>query len=857
MPLLYADVAIPLTVDKLFTYSVPEQLQAELKNGIRVVVQFGKRTVIGIIVAISANKPNIASVRSISDILDTEPILSDEMLSLARWISGYYFSPLGGVLKTMVVQRALRPVNRIVRLAFATDTQQLPTVQLSSLQLSIVNMLNAKKKMSIQMLQKTLGVKSIYSALNKMVQRGLIIVEDELAIPTLKPKRERTIIVTDNLKELWNQYLVNIQTQQKKNARQRETMKRLLSLNVQEISVTEFLKSAGVPLSVLKTLERKQLLTFGWRDVARLDPYDLYESSLGKQNITLNERQQHAVEIILAKQRSKQFHTFLLYGVTGSGKTQVYIETIRETLQQGKTAIVLVPEISLTPQIVRRFKLHFGDKVVVLHSRLSFRERSDAWRHIQEEHHPIVIGPRSAVFAPLKNIGLIIVDEEHEASYKQFEQTPRYHARDVAIMRAHNAHAVVVLGSATPSLESYTNALNGKYSLLELPERVDTAQLPKIELVNMAAERQRKFLLYREKRKLEFKEDPIKARTSQQTFEYGMISDMLKEHIVQRLKKREGIILLHNRRGFAPIIECLDCGKVDMCDNCNITLTYHLTKKHLRCHYCGLVKQPPEKCSNCKGTDIQYRGFGTQRVEEELSQLFPEARLLRMDLDTTSRKGAHDKILRKFSDGEADILLGTQMVSKGLDFPRVTLVGVISADTQMLLPDFRSAERTFQLLTQVSGRAGRSTLAGEVVIQTFQPTHYSLQHVLKHDFTSFYHEEIAYRKELLYPPFSRLVLVECKGKHEETVIQHAAFIANLLKQKMTGYIVLGPSPAAITKINKQFRWHIVIKDIKSKNPSGSILHHRLKDVIAKYYSSPLGKNKSINCVVDIDPVGMM
>jgi primosomal protein N' (replication factor Y) len=475
----------------------------------------------------------------------------------------------------------------------------------------------------------------------------------------------------------------------------------------------------------------------------------------------------------------------------------------------------------------------------------------------REGKYSIVIGPRSAVFAPLKNLGLIVVDEEHEASYKQFDQSPRYHARDVALVRAQHLDAVVVLGSATPALESYANAMSGKYTLIELPERVDNAQLPKIEIVDMANERQKKLTIFREQRKAEFKQDPAMARLSKRKFEVEMISDLLKQHIARRLEKKEGIIILQNRRGFAPIIECPDCGYVEMCDNCNITLTYHLTKQHLRCHYCGYVKHPPEACPKCQSIDIRYRGFGTQRIEGELHRLFPSARLLRMDLDTTSRRGAHDRILHAFAEGEADILLGTQMVAKGLDFSRVTLVGVISADTQMLLPDYRSAERTFQLLTQVAGRAGRSTLAGEVIIQTFQPSHYSLRHVESHDFTSFYLEELSYRKELLYPPYSRIVLIECKGERESEVIRHANIIAGLLKQHVGTYLVLGPAPAAITKIKKHFRWHIVVKDVKGSDPSARPLHRTLKDVFWEYSASVAGKSKEVQCSIDVDPAGMM
>ncbi|HYG69777.1 MAG TPA: primosomal protein N', partial [Anaeromyxobacteraceae bacterium] len=395
--------------------------------------------------------------------------------------------------------------------------------------------------------------------------------------------------------------------------------------------------------------------------------------------------------------------TFLLHGVTGSGKTEVYIRAIRAALAQGKTALVLVPEIALTPQTVRRFRAHFGDRVAVLHSRMSDGERYDAWRAIRDGRYPIVIGPRSAVFAPLENLGLVVVDEEHEASYKQFDPAPRYHARDVAVMRAHRAGAVCVLGSATPSLESLANAKAAKYRLLKMPERVPVrgkqpAPLPPVRVVDLAREK--------EVRRLK-----------------GALSHDLRNAIRARLDRREQVILLQNRRGYAPVLTCDDCGFTPHCRDCAVSLTVHKPRRQLRCHYCGWTERQPDACPKCGSGALALLGAGTQRVEEELAEAFPEARVLRMDLDTTARRGAHRRLLDAFGSGEADVLLGTQMVAKGLDFPRVTLVGVVNADTGMLLPDFRAAERTFQLLAQVAGRAGRRDLPGEVILQTRNPGH--------------------------------------------------------------------------------------------------------------------------------------
>jgi primosomal protein N' (replication factor Y) len=472
---------------------------------------------------------------------------------------------------------------------------------------------------------------------------------------------------------------------------------------------------------------------------------------------------------------------------------------------------------------------------------MSVGERYDAWRRVADGKCRIVIGVRSAIFAPLKNLGLIVVDEEHEATYKQYDASPRYNARDVALVRARFANAVVVLGSATPSVESYFNALSGKYKLLQLPERADNAKLPKIEIVDLAQER---------------KAGKLK----------GSISVQLKERIESRLTKGEGVILLQNRRGFSTYAECLDCGYVETCENCNVTLTYHVTKKHLRCHYCGFVKQPPTACPECLGVSLYYGGVGTQKVEDEVATLLPGVKLVRMDLDTTTRKGSHDKILSQFADGGTDILLGTQMVAKGLDFSRVTLVGVISADTGMLLPDFRASERTFQLLTQVSGRAGRSELEGEVIIQTYLPEHFSLKYVLANDYVGFYNHELISREELDYPPFSRLALIEFKGENEKAVEQCAVKFADLLKEasgprsksavssRLTCK-VLGPAPAAISKLKRNYRWHIVIKSIRSKDPSGKSLRELLLNTEGIYRRKFADSN--VKMTIDIDPQGMM
>lgn len=853
---LYADLAIPVAVDTLFTYRVPGELRSAISLGHRVIAPFGRRTVVGVVVKLLATPPASRELKSIIDVIDAEPVLSEELLRLTEWISRYYFAPWGEVIKAALVQGATVPGKRTVRLAEARTG----VARVTPKEESLLKEISLNVGQSIQQLQRKTGIKSIYASLERLIHDGHIIIEEKRPSTSMKSKFERVIFADDEARGRWKNLLEGTQPVAaafRLRARQSALLRELSAFTGEQVAVTEFLKSRRQSLSSLRTLEKKGLIRFSTREVRTMPKPEEGFSEKAAAAITLNSRQQEAFDAISSAIGQNTFATFLLHGVTGSGKTQVYIDAIRVALAAGKTAIVLVPEISLTPQTVHRFKAHFGERVVSLHSRMSPAERYEAWRTIREKRFTVVIGPRSAIFAPLERIGLIVVDEEHEGSFKQFDQNPRYNARDVAIMRASFAGAVVVLGSATPSIESYDNAQSGKYALLELPDRVDVAKLPAIEIVDMARERQQKLAAFRETRKAEFKENYLKAKANTAKLEFGLISDLLRLQIEDRLRKHEGIILLQNRRGFAPVIECLECGNVLTCTQCSISLTYHLAKKHCRCHYCGSVTPLPEKCPSCGSGDIKLRGFGTQRIEEELSELFPEASILRMDLDTTTKRGSHHRILQKFADGEADILLGTQMVAKGLDFSRVTLVGVISADTQMLLPDFRAAERTFQLLTQVAGRAGRSALAGEVVIQTFQPQHYALKHVVCHDYRSFYTEELQYRKELSYPPYSRLAVLECRGVNEREVMQHALMLGAMLNERNAGFYVLGPAPAALAKIKNRFRWHIVIKDLKSADPGGKRLREALSSVLAQYRSTPEGRGKKVELLVDIDPGGMM
>ncbi len=840
----YADVSLPVSVDREFTYLVPPALQESVSVGVRVVVPLGRKFATGLVVGL----PDVSTVRGlkpIRDVLDASPLVSTDLLRLCRWVSEYYLAPLGDVLRAANPGAFTRPSRRSATLLRTLTDPELARIQRRSPKRErILRTLADHGTLTSPEIERLAGLTDVNPALNELERAGLISTE-EIISTSGSAVRTALFISRDSVRA--DEIVTRLERTPTRSVRRRELLASILRMTEQsteDFPVSSLLQRSGATRKALLSLADQGLFALVPREVRRRQDYGTEEQTLG---IILNRDQQNALSAILASLGSPVRKPFLLHGVTGSGKTQVYIECIRHVLAKGRSAIVLVPEISLTPQIVRRFQSHFADLVAVVHSRMSIAERREVWKLAQRGTAAIVIGPRSAIFAPLKNLGLIVVDEEHEATYKQFDAMPRYHARDVAIVRGAFEQALVLLGSATPSVESYDNALRGKYALLELPQRIDDVPMPAIAVVDMTAERKRLYAAMKESL-------PQEERAKLKSFQQPGISAILQEKIRDRLQRQEGIILLQNRRGFAPFVECPDCGYTETCENCNVTLTYHITHKHLRCHYCGLVRQPYIICPSCGSTATKLHGIGTQKVEEDLARMFPEARIIRMDLDTTTTKGSHDRLLRRFGNRDADILLGTQMVAKGLDFPHVTLVGVISADTQMLLPDFRSAERTFQLLTQVAGRAGRSTLLGEVIIQTYQPKNFTLAHVIDHNFRAFYDQELEERRELEYPPFSRLVLLEAKGRDEGKVRRTAESIAAQLSSAHGFFTVLGPAPAVIGKIRGEYRWHIIVKNMKSSDPGGSRLRELLHGIQLETAATA---QRTVRLIVDVDPVTLM
>ena len=759
-----------MQTDQPFTYLVPENLNEQLAVGMRVEVPFGNgnRHVQGFVLAIEPMAATVldetnVQLKELVAVLDLKPVLNTEMLALADYMKEKTFAFKITCLQTM-----------------------LPSVMRADYQKYIYLTDELSEELQDQLFY---GLEEI--SWDQAQERGLL--PQLMALRKQQKVDIRYEVTTRNKVKMVRfiqaakefEQLEEIRLGLRKGAKKKEQLLYYLQrLGTEKVTAVKEMKELGFSTALLNEAAKNGWLTFIEKEAYR-DPFanQTFEKTTA---LSLNAEQQVAVETILQSVQEQQSQTYLLEGITGSGKTEVYLQVIAEVLNQGKTAIMLVPEISLTPQMVQRFKSRFGEHVAVMHSGLSQGEKYDEWRKIERGEAEVVVGARSAIFAPIENIGVIIIDEEHEASYKQ-EETPRYHARDLAIWRSEYHHCPVVLGSATPSLESRARAQKNVYQRLRLTRRANqAATLPTIDVVDM-----------------------------RQEVENGNVSSFsmsLQEKLQERLEKNEQSVLLLNRRGYSSFVMCRDCGYVLPCPNCDISLTLHMDSKTMKCHYCGHEERIPYRCPNCGQDKIRYYGTGTQKVEEELQTLLPDSRILRMDVDTTRRKGAHEKILRTFGEGQADILLGTQMIAKGLDFPNVTLVGVLNADTALNLPDFRSSERTFQLLTQVSGRAGRAEKPGEVIIQSFNPEHYAIQLAKAQDYEDFYTKEMYIRHRGDYPPYYFTVQITASHPEENEAAKQMFQIATKLKQGLSPQaILLGPTPNAIMRVNNRYFYQVIIK----------------------------------------------
>ena len=753
-------VDVPLMqTDQPYSYKIPEEFEGMLEVGMRVHVPFGmgNRLIQGIVLGLESqvDEEGVSQdLKDIAEVLDFSPVLTQEQLWLAEELRKSVFSYKISILKAMLPGFLNSSYDKILY----------PKEGLS--QEDRDRLFGSEDSLAFSSLD--LGKQA---EMMRLTRKGLLGLEYQ-AIDQKKVKTQSWYEV--DLAQLEN---VEISARAKKKLELRDY---LLS-NPESASLSSLLESYS--REQVNFFVEQGAVTIVQKEVQRSAAY--FEGIEASQPLELNPEQRQARDAVVSAIGSHQ-PPFLLQGITGSGKTEVYLQIIQGALDKGKTAILLVPEISLTPQMTERFIARFGDKVAILHSGLSNGEKYDEWRKVERGDAQVVVGARSAIFAPLKNLGVIIIDEEHEATYKQ-DSNPRYHAREVAILRAQYNQAALVLGSATPSLESRARAGKGVYQHLRLTQRANPlARIPEVQVID-------------------FRDYIGQNETSNFT-------PPLLEAIQDRLAKKEQVVLMLNRRGYSSFVMCRECGTVDTCPNCDISLTLHMDTKTMNCHYCGFSKDIPQSCPNCKSHSIRYYGTGTQKAYDELAELFPQARILRMDVDTTRKKGSHQALLDQFGRGEADILLGTQMIAKGLDFPNVTLVGVLNADTALNLPDFRSSERTFQLLTQVAGRAGRAEKAGQVLIQSYNPQHYAIRFAKDQDYEGFYAYEMGIRRQLGYPPYYFTIGITLSHKKEEEVVKRAYEVMNILRSGLSETSnILGPTPKPIARTHNLYHYQILIK----------------------------------------------
>lgn len=836
-------VDVPVrSTDRPFDYLIPESLKLWIEVGSRVAVPFGHRTVQGFVVSLeSGDRGTIPGLKAIQEVLDLLPPLSPELIELGDWMSQRYACRRISALQAMLPTALKGKAERLISLGDVGEEASAPEDELFPMfsdtdpeEQGITDFVRRNGEVSMKQL--TRNFPEAAEIVKFMLRRGVLVESQSIKDKMGKKKLKTVELAIDvaSAREMLRSF-------SGRSARQKELLTFLIEMEAMlPLPLKEVLAVLQISAGTIKALEEKGCVEINEVEVYR----DPYRGRNFKPSLPLPLTvEQEAVYARIARTVDEQSHeVFLLHGVTGSGKTEIYLQCIQRCVNQGRQAVVLVPEIALTPQMVERFKGRFGSGVAVMHSRLSVGERYDEWRKIREGKAMVAVGARSAVFAPFANLGLIIVDEEHESSYKQ-EENPKYHARDVAVRRAEQGGAAVILGSATPSLESYHAAraqsdIHFSPVLLEMPSRALGNELPKVHVVDMR--------------------DELKEGNR------SMFSRRLHAALLERLERKEQTVLLLNRRGFSTFVMCRSCGYVAGCPECDISLTYHSRSDNLRCHYCGHAEPAPKVCPECSSEHIRFFGTGTQRVEEELGKLFPGMRVIRMDVDTTTEKGSHEKLLNLFRDKKADVLLGTQMVAKGLDFPDVTLVGVITADSALNLPDFRAAEKTFQLLTQVAGRAGRHQLPGEVVVQSYTPEHYSIIHASTHDYSSFVREELQHRKGLHYPPYCRLILVTLSHEQLPVLLRMAENYAlniqgkarqlrwygSLDKLSTDALDLLGPVASPMPRLKGRYRFQCIIKW------RGAIDAIGLAREVAEALEDSV-RDKDLQISIDVDPQMLM
>ncbi|MGF7057287.1 primosomal protein N' [Brassicibacter mesophilus] len=783
---MYAEIIVDnmnTNTDKLFTYIVPNKYINVVRIGMRVLVPFGigNKLIEGIIISTKQNaEVNIKRLKYIDSIINEPPVLSENMIKLSLWMKENYLAQHIEALRTILPTGITNKVRKYLKISLEKDDRKISEIKNEN-QLKLIKLLINNGETEVEKIKEISSIKNLQANIDYLAEKGIVEITNKVSAD-VNIKHEKYVHRNFSTDEA-NDIISSINSRAYK---QLELIKYLSNKN--NISLKQVLIDTDSSLYTLKSLEEKGYLTIQDREVCRnpvtseIKPY---------YKVNLSQDQKICVDTIFEDYQNRGYNKFLLHGVTGSGKTEVYLQLIEKYISLNKQAIVLVPEISLTPQTVERFVGRFGNNVAVMHSRLSPGERYDEWRKIREGKVQIVVGARSAVFAPLGKLGLIIIDEEHETSYKS-SMNPKYCTIEVADKRCELENATLLLGSATPSIETYYRAQNGDIKLLTLPNRINNKKMPSIEIIDMKSEL----------------DDGNKSIFSKKLY------DAISENLIQ---KKQTILFL-NRRGFSTFVSCRKCGYVVKCKSCDISLTYHLKENILKCHYCGNTMRPPTVCPDCGSQYIKYFGIGTQKVEEIVKKYFPDAKVARMDVDTTTKKGSHERILGKVRDGSVDILIGTQMISKGLDFPNVTLVGIIAADISLNLPDFKASERTFQLLTQVGGRAGRGEAEGKVILQTYEPDHYSIMTAKSHDYESFYNKEIVLRKAFEYPPFTNIINIIVYNKDEKKAYDSSKIISHELKKQIAIAFgeskinkVIGPNEAPIYKIKDRYRRQILIK----------------------------------------------
>ena len=813
--LYFIEVVLPLAVSKTFTYQVSEAEFHYIQIGMRVAVPFGKSKIFtALVLNKSNNPPQLYEAKEIHQILDEKPVVNYLQIEHWKWIAAYYMCSLGEVFRSALPSGYILESETIIS---AKDNSEIDTNELKDDEYLILEALKSQTSITVQEVIKILGKKTVFPIINRLLAKGALVLQEEIS-EQYKPKLVRYIRLQDEF--LQQERLAELLEVLSKAKKQRELVLHYFQLQAREktpISVKKLIETSGSSSAIVKSLVDKTIFEEYYIAQDRV-AFNKEENS----HFSLSEAQLSAFESI--RENLKSYDVNLLHGVTASGKTEIYIKLLEEYIKDGKQVLFLLPEIALTTQLVQRLTAYFGNEVAVFHSKYTNNERIEVWNQVLENSPKakVVIGVRSALFLPFSNLGCIIVDEEHEQTFKQQDPAPRYHARDAAIVLAKQHGAKVVLGSATPSLETFYNVQTKKYGLTELKVRYGNVVLPEIQLVDL-------------------KDKYFRKKMS------GHFSDELLEEITETLSKGEQVILFQNRRGFSPYVECMTCGHVPHCPSCDVSLTYYKFKNQLRCHYCGYTIANPTHCHSCQSVDLTTKGFGTEQIEMELKTLFPEKNIGRMDQDTTRGKFGFEKIIDSFKNREIDVLVGTQMLAKGLDFDNVTLVGILNADNLLNQPHFRAYERAYQMMMQVSGRAGRSEKKGKVVIQTYNPYHNTIQQVLNNDYMGMFKEQIYERQNFKYPPFFRLIKLTLKHRDFDKLKEGSMWLYNVLSQNLD-MPVLGPEEPAINRIRNEY-----IRTIMVKIPVQKHLGNNKKN-IAKVLMSfeAISQYRSIKVKVDVD-----